>query len=91
MQSLQDTAARALQDVLNRQPTTPAKVTFAWQMAAGPALARAGTPQWSETGTLRVRARDAAWLREIRHARPVIAERLNQLLGPNVIKRLVIE
>jgi hypothetical protein len=91
MEPIRQSATRALQTLLAGQPTTPAKVAFAWRMAAGPALGRAGIPQWSEGGTLRVRARDAAWLREIRHARPVIAERLAQLLGPDVVRRIVVE
>jgi hypothetical protein len=78
-------------DLLAQQPTTAAKVAFAWQLAAGPALARAGAPHWSDDGVLRVRARDLAWLREIRRARPIVTDRLTALLGPDVIKRLVIE
>ena len=80
-----------MRDILDRQPTTPGKVAFAWQLAAGPALGRAGTPDWSADGTLRVRARDQAWLREIRRARPIITERLRQLLGPDAVRKLVIE
>ena len=91
MERLQLTATRMYQELLAQQPTTPAKVVFAWQLAAGPALGRAGTAEWSEDGVLRVRARDEAWLREIRRARPIITERLRGLLGPDVLKRLVIE
>ena len=91
MESLQSTSTRVLQRLLSVQPTTSGKVTFAWRIAAGPALGRAGTVEWSEDGTLRVRARDAAWLRELRQARPVIVERLTLLLGANVVRKLVIE
>jgi hypothetical protein len=38
-----------------------------------------------------VRARDAAWRREVAAARPIIAERLKQLLGADVVKRIEIE
>jgi hypothetical protein len=91
MEPLQSTAARALQKILSGQPTTPAKVAFAWQIAAGPTLGRAGTPAWSADGTVRVRARDREWLREIRRARPIIAERLRQLLGPDVVRKFLID
>jgi hypothetical protein len=91
MESLQRTSTRVLQHLLSAQPTTPGKVLFAWRIAAGPALGRAGTPEWSEDGTLRVRARDAIWLKEMRHARPIIMERLTQLLGANVIRKLELE
>jgi predicted nucleic acid-binding Zn ribbon protein len=91
MQRLQIAAARALQHLLAQQPTTPAKVSCAWRIAAGPALGRAATPHWTDDGTLSVHARDAAWLAEIRRARPIIAQRLAQLLGPDVVRRFVIE
>ncbi|HYN08510.1 MAG TPA: DciA family protein [Vicinamibacterales bacterium] len=76
---------------MNDQPVTAAKVTFAWQIAAGPAMARATSPLWSDEGLLRVRARDAAWRREVSRARPMIAQRLELLLGPGVVKKIVIE
>lgn len=88
MESLQRTSIRALQGILETQPTTAGKVAFAWHVAAGPALGRACRPQWSEDGTLRIRARDAAWLRELRRARPIIAERLTELLGAGVVRRI---
>jgi hypothetical protein len=91
MESLQRTSMRVLQHILSAQPTTSGKVLFAWRIAAGPALGRAGTPEWLPEGTLRVQARDAAWLREMRHARPIIMERLTQLLGAGVVRKFDIE
>ena len=91
MLPLHSASARALQSLLNDQPVTAAKVVFAWQIAAGPAMARATSPIWSGDGVLRVRARDAAWRREVTRARPLIAQRIGQLLGPDVVKRIVIE
>jgi hypothetical protein len=91
MDGLQQTAARAFRELLINQPNTPAKVAFAWSIAAGPALGRAGAAEWAADGTLRVRARDAAWRREIRRARPIIAERLARLLGPGVVRTIVID
>jgi hypothetical protein len=91
MHRLHQTATRAFRALLTNQPNTPAKIAFAWSMAAGPALGRAGAAEWSADGTLHVHARDAAWLREMRRARPVIAERLAQLLGPDVVRKIVID
>jgi hypothetical protein len=92
MQQVQSTAMRAYRSLLASQPLTPGKVAFAWTLAAGPALGRAGTPSYLLTSrTLVVRARDTAWLREIRRARPIVAERLTHLLGPDAIHRIVIE
>jgi Dna[CI] antecedent DciA-like protein len=91
MLALKDTANDVLRDLLANQPTTAAKVTFAWQIAAGAAMARAAQVAWTGDGTLRLRPRDAAWRRELQRARPVIAERLTQLLGGNVVRAIVIE
>jgi hypothetical protein len=91
MRRLQGAAARAYQDLLAAQPTTPAKVAFAWRVAAGPVLGRAATTRWTDDGTLSVLARDAAWRREIGRARPLIADRLAQLLGPGVVRRIEIQ
>jgi hypothetical protein len=90
MQSIRDTATGALRELLASQPTTAAKVTFAWQVAVGPALARAAIVSWAD-GTLRVTPRDAAWRREIQRAQHMLAERLGRLLGPDVIRSIVVE
>lgn len=90
MESLQQTAARVLGPLLDAQPLSPGKVSFAWNIAAGPALARASTPTWTPDGTLRIRARSTAWRTEIERARPMIATRLQQLLGADAIRRIII-
>jgi len=90
MEPLHTTATHALRHLLDGQPTSPAKVAFAWRMAAGPALARAADPEWRD-GVLVVRAHADAWRKELRHARPVLTTRLQELLGPDVIKKIVIE
>jgi hypothetical protein len=85
---LDRTAVGALRQLLDAQPTTDAKVTFAWTIAAGPSLSRAATVSWSDSGTLYVRPRTDAWRREIVRARPVIVERVVALLGPDVVRRI---
>jgi hypothetical protein len=69
--------------LLARQPLTPAKIAFAWQIAVGPALARA-TSVSCEGGVLRVRSSDIRWMREVEGSRSIILERLRTLLGPAV-------
>lgn len=91
MQSIAQWSTTALRSALAAQPTTAGKVALAWQIAAGPALARNGVPHWSDDGILRIDARDAAWGRELRRASPVITERLAMLLGPDTVRRLVID
>jgi len=90
MESLQQTAARVLGPLLSGQPLTPGKVSFAWSIAAGPLLARHGTPHWHPNGTLYVHARELAWVKELERSRPIVAERLKHLLGPDVVRRIVI-
>jgi len=90
MQSVRDTASDVLRDLLARQPTSAAKVQFAWRMAAGPAMARAARAAWVD-GTLRLAPVDPAWRRELQRARPVLLDRLRHWLGADVIQAIVIE
>jgi predicted nucleic acid-binding Zn ribbon protein len=90
VQSLQQTSMSVVRRLLSEQPTTPAKVAFAWQVAAGAALARNGSPEWRHDGTLRVRAKSAAWHRELAMNRGVILERLAEILGRGVVMRIVV-
>ena len=91
MESVQSTALRALASMIDAQPTTAAKVAFAWRIAAGPALGRATKTAWTGSGTLHVRAATPAWQQEARRARPIIRERLEQLLGADVVRNIEIE
>lgn len=91
VQDVRITAYTALRALLADQPTTAAKVECAWRIAAGPALARAGTTSWTGDGVLRVHAPSLAWKRELQRAKPVISERVRHVLGDDVVKRIVIE
>lgn len=90
MERLDATSTSVLRDILNAQPLTEAKVTFAWRIAAGPALARAATVSWSATGTLTVHADSSAWRLELVRAKGIIAERLGALLGREAVRRIQI-
>ena len=90
MESLDRTAATALRQALQHQPLTRAKVEFAWRIAAGPALARATSITWSDDGRLEVRARTEAWRLEVVRARPVIVQRISQLIGPDAVRTCVV-
>jgi predicted nucleic acid-binding Zn ribbon protein len=92
MLSIRDTATEAVRQALSGQPDTPAKVTFAWRLAAGAAMARAAQVTWvADRRTLRLTPADQAWRRELTRARPVLLERLQHLLGGNVVETIVIE
>ena len=90
MQALDKTAARALKVILDGQPLSPAKIAFAWRMAAGPTLAAATTVRWSE-GRLHVRARTESWRREVIRARPMVLARLREMVGADVVRSMEID
>ena len=79
---------RALGNVLRRQPLSDAKVRFAWTAVVGVALARATTVRLRSDGTLLVRAASDPWRRETYRSRRVIRERLADLLGTGVVRKL---
>lgn len=90
MVPLQHFATNVLAEVVRRQPASPARTAFAWQIAVGAALARSTTVSL-DGGVLRVRARDARWAREIERAADTILERVQHLLGPAAVTRLDVE
>lgn len=90
MEPVQSCATRVLADAIRRQPSSPARTTFAWSVAVGPALARV-TAVTLKDGVLRVNARDARWGREIERARDTILERVRLLLGRDAVTAIVVE
>ena len=65
MESVAATASHMVKQMLERQPLSPAKVTFAYRVAAGPALAKAASAVWTaQSGVLTLHARGAAWCRD---------------------------
>jgi len=90
VERLDATSRTVLRFILAGQPLTEAKVAFAWQIAAGPALARAATVSWSPTGTLVLHADSSAWRLELLRAKGVLAERMGQLLGREAVRRIQI-
>lgn len=80
-------APGVLAEVVRRQPSSPARTTFAWTLAAGPALSRTATVELSH-GVLAVYPRDARWSAEIARAKDTILKRMQQLLGPDCVRRI---
>jgi predicted nucleic acid-binding Zn ribbon protein len=91
MQAISSTATSVIRGILAEQPHSPAKIRFAWQMAAGRALARAGHVECRADGVLAIHANGEAWRRELRRARPMLLRRLNELLGPDVVTELRVQ
>jgi len=87
---IQHFSSGVLAEVIRRQPSSPARTTLAWQIAVGPALARATTVELCE-GVLTVHSSDARWTLEVTRARDVVLRRLQQFLGPDSVKVLRIE
>jgi predicted nucleic acid-binding Zn ribbon protein len=83
MLSIQQFSTGVLAEIIRRQPSSPARTNFAWQLAVGPALARATTVALQD-GVLIVRSTDARWTREIGRARDVVLKRLQNILGPEI-------
>jgi len=83
MLPIQDFSTGVLAGILRRQPSSAARTSFAWQLAVGPAVARATTVALVD-GMLRVRACDERWEREIERVGGMVLARMQQLLGPDV-------
>jgi hypothetical protein len=77
----------ALAAILRKAPLTADKVAFAWRTAVGPALDRVTTIEL-KGAVLHVRAKDAAWQREVERSAGLIRTRLDGLLGAAVVKGL---
>ena len=87
MLPLQQVMPEALALVLRKAPLTPEKVAFAWRTAVGPAVDRVTTIELSGS-VLHVRARDAAWQREVERSAALIRARLDALLGEPVVRTI---
>jgi hypothetical protein len=87
MQRLGQFIPGMLAAILRKAPLSDEKVAFAWRNAVGPSMDRVTTVTFKD-GVLRVRAKDAAWQREIERAAGVVRHRLEAILGPGVVKRI---
>ena len=82
---VRDVVPEAVAAVVRKAPLTPEKVAFAWRSAVGPAIDHATTEAWRD-GVLLVRARDAAWGREVERSAALIRSRLGKLLGERTVR-----
>jgi hypothetical protein len=82
-----DVMPGALATMLRRAPLTPEKIAFAWRTAVGPAMDRVTTIELKGK-VLQVRAKDAAWQREVERSAAIIRTRLGALLGSDVVRGL---
>lgn len=87
MVPVHDVIPAALAAVVRGAALTPEKVSFAWRRAVGPAVDQASQVELRGT-VLLVRARDAAWQREIRRSSALITSRLQALLGEQTVREI---
>jgi hypothetical protein len=77
-----------LAEILKKAPLTPEKVSFAWRVAVGPAVARVSTVRLGDNGILHVTVTEEHWGPAIKRSSSLILTRLSSLLGPDVVTRL---
>ena len=77
----------ALAAILRKAPLSDDKIAFAWRMAVGPALDKVTTLTY-RNGVLQVRAKDAAWQREVERAAGVVRHRLDAILGAGIVRSI---
>ena len=87
MQPIQNLSTGVLAQIVRRQPPSKARTAFAWQLAVGPALARATTVSL-EGGVLSVWAADPRWIRELERSRDLVLLKMQTLLGVDQISAL---
>jgi predicted nucleic acid-binding Zn ribbon protein len=87
MQPIHGFSGGVLAEIVRRQPASKARTSFAWQLAVGPAIARA-TTVILENGVLRVGAADQRWIREIERSKDVVLLKMQSLLGADQISTL---
>jgi hypothetical protein len=84
---VQEFMPSALAHALRKAPLSPEKTAFAWRAAVGASVDHVTRVELCGH-VLRVRARDAAWRREIERSIGMIRSRLNALLGEGVVKAI---
>ena len=75
-------------EIIRKAPMCDEKVTLAWRLAVGPAIAKVTTVRLVSDGTLHVKADGPAWVEAVRKSASLIHIRMGDLLGENLVKRL---
>ena len=88
MIAAQHCVTSALQALLRDQPLSKGKVSLAWSAAVGRTIDRVTGVSLGPDGTLKVRADDRHWAREVHRSTALIATRVNRLLGEGIVKHI---
>lgn len=75
-------------EVIRNAPLSPEKVTLAWRLSVGPAVAKATTVRLDDEAVLHVVAGSPAWASAVRKSRSLILNRLQQLLGEDTVRQI---
>jgi predicted nucleic acid-binding Zn ribbon protein len=59
-----------------------------WEAAVGPSIARNARPHTLRDGVLAIRVQGARWAHELTRCEPELRRKLDQALGPGMVKRL---
>ena len=89
--SLHSLVPRVLAGLFRSGPLSQSKLEVAWRFAVGDALTRVTSVRLQPDGSVEVHPADQRWQKEIRRSSPMILSRLNSLLGPASIPRLIVK
>ena len=88
-EALGQTVPTAVKTLLRGTPMSPGKLEFAWKIVVGPAMDR-GTFVRLDDHKVLVEARTTAWAKEVSRSSGIILNRLQTLLGPDVVTELIV-
>ena len=91
MDALHTVVPRALAELFRNGPMSQGKLDVAWRAAVGDVLSRVSTVKLQADGSVHVHPADQRWEKELKRSSPMILQRLNVLLGANVIARIVVK
>lgn len=91
MDSLQSVVPRALTQLFRTGPMSQGKLEVAWRVAVGDALSRVSTVRLQSDGSVEIHAADQRWHKELKRSSTMILTRLQGLLGPGAIGRLIVK
>ena len=85
MEALNQFMSSAVARIVRPAPLSAEKVLFAWRMSVGAAVARVSRINLDDDGTLVATLEDGRWRPELDRSSRIILERLQQLLGGDVV------
>jgi hypothetical protein len=91
MDSLQSVVPRALAALFRVGPMSQGKLEVAWRVAVGDSLSRVSRVRLQPDRSVEVHAADQRWHKELKRSSTMILTRLQGLLGPGAVDRLVVK